>query len=845
MNIEEFLELFNKDKLNFLLKCDNKDLKTWINYERDDGNKYSIAEKNTYISGLKQKINYILENGKELEDHPDYLYFKNKYHQSPCGRWYVDNDKKSLQTDQREICDFMFYNNEECPCYDIDIKNCVPSILLYLAKKNNISCATLQNYCENREEVMNEHNFSKNRLITLINLDEPKIKKDESYLTLLVKEITKIKKKLITIYTDKKYQGKPDSNNPMSSKVSYIVYHQEAEIVNTARENDDKVSILKFDGFITYTNDPEKLLSTINDKLKDKYLNCIEFSIKDFTPTDKLLGAYNEDEDDEDTAPCYKKIKPEFEKNFSWVSDGGHYVRYNHKINEWEVVSKETWETANGIYRYSKGDGKIHSVRSRWLVDSNRTIFDNICFYPYNKYDPEAVKIYNENYPNCINRFSGFNAIKLNDGEYTQEEMDKVISIFWGFIYKLVGQDEELVNHFKNFFSHLVKYPHDICEIVHILKGLQGSGKDTLVNFLTNMLGEKYVYSTANPEDIFGSFNDSLKNKLLLIFNEVDGRDTQKNQNKLKDIATAKNNNIKEKFKNNVKEDNCVRVFLFSNNMKPYMSSTDDRRGVIIKTGYKHIGKIEIFEEFNKICIDNKRNINLIYTWLLNYDISGYIPRWDKPITEEEIKMKMNSVCPVKFFIYKIWDNKDELSKYDFHQLKNKNIVAITPNAIKAQIEKFVERRQLPLNKESYNHKSIKDKLLHDFCGVSRTDRTTYKSIDDGDRKHNYFLFDYDEVKEWITIAMNKYTKGVDAINKKYSEEELNEIDKNINTGIFNNDFIDNDDEDDGDQEIIVDVEEEEEEDEPIDQEKVIKMIPKLKKKKKKTKETGKTINFD
>ena len=115
MNTEEFLELFNKDKLNFLLKCDNKDLKTWINYERDDGNKYSIAEKNTYISGLKQKINYILENGKELDDHPDYLYFKNKYHQSPCGRWYVDNDKKSLQTDQREICDFMFYNNEECP----------------------------------------------------------------------------------------------------------------------------------------------------------------------------------------------------------------------------------------------------------------------------------------------------------------------------------------------------------------------------------------------------------------------------------------------------------------------------------------------------------------------------------------------------------------------------------------------------------------------------------------------------------------------------------------------------------------------------------------------------------
>jgi len=268
------------------------------------------------------------------------------------------------------------------------------------------------------------------------------------------------------------------------------------------------------------------------------------------------------------------------------------------------------------------------------------------------------------------------------------------------------------------------------------------------------------------------------------------------------------------------------------------MSSTDDRRGVIIKTGYKHIGKKEIFEEFNKICIENKRNINLIYTWLLNYDISGYIPRWDKPITEEEIKMKMNSVCPVKFFIYKIWDNKDELSKYDFHQLKNKNILAITPSAIKAQIEKFVKIRQLPLNKESYNYKSIRDKLTHYFCGVSCADRVNYTNIDDDGKKHNYFLFDYDEVKEWITIAMSKYTKGVDAINKKYSEEELNEIDKNINTGIFNNDFIDNDDEDDEPEEIII--EEEEAEEEPKE---VIKMIPKNKKKKKK--ETGKTINFD
>ena len=57
--------------------------------------------------------------------------------------------------------------------------------------------------------------------------------------------------------------------------------------------------------------------------------------------------------------------------------------------------------------------------------------------------------------------------------------------------------------------------------MVLLFKSNQGIGKDLLTNFILNMTGARYGYRTEDLKNMFGTFNTSIKDKLLFQINVV------------------------------------------------------------------------------------------------------------------------------------------------------------------------------------------------------------------------------------------------------------------------------------------------------------------------------------
>jgi len=172
-----------------------------------------------------------------------------KYFNNNCNRLYCNN---SLQKLQNDISNFLCPNN----CYDYDLKSARPSITRYLCKTHNLPCDMIDYYVNNRNNIMEKYNKSKdeikNLIVKLSNIDNPKscgIREIDEY----IKQENQNKTTLLEIYKDilpeKDYEKK---QNPISSKYCEIYYYFENKIVSSVvNKYIDNVNCIKFDGFVS------------------------------------------------------------------------------------------------------------------------------------------------------------------------------------------------------------------------------------------------------------------------------------------------------------------------------------------------------------------------------------------------------------------------------------------------------------------------------------------------------------------------------------------------------------------------------------------------------------------
>lgn len=181
---------------------------------------------------------------------------------------------------------------------EIDMDNCHPVILDYYAKHWGLEHRELENYVNNREEILSKvmvynkqtRSEAKMSILCLLNDENKKLFPDDPCFNLYL-EIKRLQDKVITERKDLYIKAK--KNHPENSKgscMAYFLQSGECKIIQVCilycKEKNLNLSSYEFDGTEIYLGDLEKygeskLLNELSIEVKSKFdLDC-KFSIKE------------------------------------------------------------------------------------------------------------------------------------------------------------------------------------------------------------------------------------------------------------------------------------------------------------------------------------------------------------------------------------------------------------------------------------------------------------------------------------------------------------------------------------------------------------------------------------
>jgi len=747
-----------KDKLTFKDKVNVKNAKYIFNLEFNEfrnlfWNKDELNNNNEkwdikiYFNQVRDFCSEVIRNKVRNEN---FALIKQRYKYasgSNNGRIYVN--KFGVQSLQHNLRAFLTGDY----LLDIDIKNAHPNILYDITKQYNtrhekqLPLYHLENYVKNRAKVLEEHKITKMDVLICLNSDN--IVTNKKHKGMYTKN-----KFLLNFHSDKmiifehllndhdyidKYNITSDNKyNPISSKINKLFCIFENNIIQSIIKSD--ICVPMFDGFMFAKEERSKYDELLNETgiiQWDYKKNYVDIDISDF----------NEEESKD-----YDSIKSTFEQDHCLILSPYIFMK-KIKDEDGKIIdkyySKREMKEISEPFRIMDNKANESAFFDSWMKDINRRQYNMFTFNPYIRKELDDT-------PNHI--YNTFNP-------YYVDEVEKYDDPVWfmDFLYdNLADSDKSSYDYLLNYCTDFFKNPTKNIEVALVLRGESGIGKDTFIEILEIMMGRNndYVHRTANINDILpeNGFNSALKNKMLVQFNEVQGRNSLEAKERIKDHVTRKQNNINEKYVDPYKQKNFAQVIFCSNNNSPVQFSFDERRFVMFKCGNKHKGNHKYWEELYKN-MDDPHKLNELYSYLLSRDISEWHPVKDRPHTKAYINALNNSVPTHIRWLQDIFIN-NHIFASDFTHVKDNYI--IQPNLLYQNYSRWCEDNFL-LERGSFKSAPFR-KLLSDIDGIEFD-----KSVRYNGRAKRYVLFQFKLLRK----ELNKYAfTGEDS-----SEEDILDLD--------------------------------------------------------------------
>lgn len=312
-------------------------------------------------------------------------------------------------------------------------------------------------------------------------------------------------------------------------------------------------------------------------------------------------------------------------------------------INKRFIFMKET--EMSGVYkqlRSGKVDKQGNETKfiTEWLNDQQLRRYDYMDFRPYNG----CGKIdYTENGLKILNLFAGYN--NVINYSFEKEDRDTLIKPWRHLVYHLCGGVKKHLTYFEHFIAHMIKYPNKKLDKSIIIKGQEGTGKNTALYPIGAIINKEHFISSANPDDFFGNHAEGFYHKLLVNMNECEGKSTFQYEGKIKSFITEDKVTINPKFERPTTVDNLSRLIIFSNKQNPiYIGSMDgDRRWVVFETTSHYIDTDEETGERN-FTQEDWRDLNeyfkkpeflsALYDYFNSLDVDNYDFTKNRPITK-------------------------------------------------------------------------------------------------------------------------------------------------------------------------------------------------------------------
>ena len=189
-------------------------------------------------------------------------------------------------------------------------------------------------------------------------------------------------------------------------------------------------------------------------------------------------------------------------------------------------------------------DGKtVKSKATVWLDWPDRRQCKGIVFSP------------EKNVPGYYNLFQGFAVSPIpGDWELMKTHIFEVIA----------GGNEDAYRYIYGWLANLVQHPAGRRYVALVLRGLQGTGKGTFVEFVGKIFGQHFLQIT-QPGQLTGRFNSHLTGKLLVFADEAVWGGDKAAEGTLKGLITEDHLASEAKGRDVISVRNHARFILASN----------------------------------------------------------------------------------------------------------------------------------------------------------------------------------------------------------------------------------------------------------------------------------------
>jgi len=723
------------------------------------------------------KLNYIIKNNlydlpsdelnklKKFLDASNEGTIKQEYKRINNGRLFALGTRgASLQNMKSEI------RNSICNDYykDLDIVNCMPSILKHLCDIHDVECDILTSYVNDRDSILKNHNIKKDNINMLI-CSNNITAQYKPYLNTFQEEIKQIKSSLIKelneeFETFKEQTKKQD--NLVSKFIINLIYNIEYKIINLVHKylNKSNDSIFIFDGLLINKDidiNIEKLIRYIKQKLN---IN-IKFKIKEMKGhefTEKI--------------PVYKYPK------YEYYSDYRNFINKNvqlKQIKNW--INKCISFYDNGGVEYFVVKQLIENKKS-YFVTKYADCIKTLKFYcniENPNYDPDKetdekkkinLKYLYSTLNDCIkdlkmkgeikiifkidylpnlnknktldsNIFNTFIEYPFDNEEYAHAPIENInftnSKLYNHLQTQFFNNDKDEMNHFLDHIADIIQDPQNIKGTAHLFISKQGCGKGTLTKFMERLIGISNVVVLKDPDTYFKTnFNTSSTNKLLKVFEELGvGGGAYQNYNKLKGEITSDSERVEPKGINAYDIRHCARYWFYTNHELGSMYiEGDDRRYTIHNIKNKYANNYEYFKDILKE-INNDDFIYSAFQFFANrqYEKKNVLTSYN---TKHKLKQKIHNLpVAINFIIkyietkYKKTTNQDNFVlmtdiKYDYKQHCYDNGTKYNFKTLITQFEKLKiksERKQINGKRSMYINLNT-FKIQNEICQFIKSD---------------------------------------------------------------------------------------------------------------------------
>jgi len=615
MKYLKLTERFNADKLNYIIN----------NYED------LIKDVKEYKSSKSHLQNYL----NNSYDGKINVFYK----QADYGGRFNAVKSLSLQNLKRSIRHTI--SNEYYK--DIDVENAHPIILLYLCKKNGFDCPNLEEYINNREELLKQtgldRNKAKEQYLILTNTDEDYFECNTLHMKNYKNEMKTIHKLFVNKNIDEFKKVKKErtqrgkNGNHEASYVNRLLCDMENNILMCIYKFFDspKDCVLCFDGIMIDKNitpnleECEKYIKDnigIDIKLKIKEMNNI-LPIPNNIPKynyNKYKLDYYEDVYELQEKTIHKDIiKKWFDNVISIRDKGGDYDYIVKTCNGYILTKKNVFNANMGDIKcniinneyneeYHKENPKSKEFKCKKYIATHlgksKNGFLSIYLSKIKRYNKLDYIPYIQNKKPNIDKytFNMFDSYKYDNNEPYDINVFTNSKLFKLLRDNFFNKDLIAFNYFLDYIADIFQDTTNLSGTAYVFSSEQGCGKGTLAKFLQKLFDEKNISIIDNVDNYFESrFNSLTSNKLIKIFEELgESGSAFKHHNRLKAEITSNVNRVEPKGFEAYETMNCARYIFFGNYKGGTYVPHNDRRYNICHINSERANDLVLFKEIHK-----------------------------------------------------------------------------------------------------------------------------------------------------------------------------------------------------------------------------------------------------